>query len=121
MEPNPGLEHVNWARSMAEVVWVLFAMAGGVARYLTAYLKTGVAPKWGLLAAHALVSGFSGYVVAQVILRIEPDWAYAAAGIGGYLGTQGLDWAASVLRTRFGGDPITPTNNVSKSDGGSDE
>lgn len=117
MEPNPSVDHINWVRSTAELMWVLFAMAGGVARYLNMYLRTGAVPKMGLLFAHAVVSGFSGYVVAQVILRIEPDWAFVAAGVGGYLGTQGLDWAASVLRTRFGGDIIAPTT---KKDGGLD-
>jgi len=90
----------TWLGYTAQVMWLLLAMAGGVARYLDSYLRTGVMPKLTALFAHALVSGFSGYMVAQVVLRIEPDWALVSAGIGGYLGTQGLDWAAYVIKNR---------------------
>jgi len=78
-------------------------MIGGIARYLDTYLRTATTPKFGMLVANALVSGFSGYMVAQVALRVEPDWALVAAGIGGYLGTQGLDWLSEVLKRRIGG------------------
>jgi hypothetical protein len=87
----------------ADLLWVAIAAVGGIARYLDAYLRTGTSPRLGLLFAHAAVSGFSGYMVAQTVIRISPDWALVAAGVGGYLGTQGLDWAASVLKKKFGG------------------
>lgn len=88
----------------AQLAWVILAMMGGIARYLDAYIKSGSAPKFGLLLTHALVSGFSGYMVAQVALRVQPDWALIAAGVGGYLGTQGLDFLTTVLKRRLGGD-----------------
>jgi hypothetical protein len=88
----------------ADLLWVFIAAVGGIARYLDAYLRTGTTPQIGLLIGHAAVSGFSGYMVAQTVIRFQPDWALVAAGVGGYLGTQGLDWAASVLKKRFGGD-----------------
>jgi hypothetical protein len=87
----------------ADIAWVLIAMIGGVARYLDQYVRTGVAPRLGLLFAHTVVSGFSGYMVAQTVLRISPDWALVAAGVGGYLGTQGLDWISSLFTEKFGG------------------
>lgn len=87
----------------AELAWVGIAMTGGIARYLDTYLRTATPPKFGMLLAHALVSGFSGYMVAQVALRVQPDWALVAAGVGGYLGTQGLDWLSEILKRRLGG------------------
>ena len=87
-----------------ELVWILLAMMGGVARYLDTYLKSGNPPQWGRAVTHALVSGFSGYMVAQVALRVHPEWALVAAGVGGYLGTQGLDFVTEVIKKRLGGD-----------------
>ena len=88
----------------AELAWIGLAIAGGVARYLDTYLRSGNAPKIGLLFAHALVSGFSGYMVAQVALRVQPEWALVAAGVGGYLGTQGMDFISEIIKQRLGGD-----------------
>lgn len=86
--------------AFAQVFWFILAVAGGIARFLDAYLRTGVFPTIGMMIAHAVVSGFSGYMVAQVVLKIAPDWTLVAAGVGGYLGTQGIDWIASVLKSR---------------------
>lgn len=83
-----------------ELLWVLIAMAGGIARYLDQYLKTGQAPKLGLMLGHAIVSGFAGYMVVQITIKFQPDWAVVAAGAGGYLGTQGLEWVSWVVRAR---------------------
>lgn len=96
----------------SELIWVIVAMLGGIARYLDSYIRTGVAPRLGLLAAHALVSGFSGYMVAQAILQFSAHWAMVAAGVGGYLGTQGIDWLATVLRDRVIGGSIPPKPDV---------
>lgn len=100
--PNPTPENAHGIRFTAEFLWLLLAVMGGISRYLDAYLRTGFIPKVGHIIAHAVVSGFSGFLVAEIIMRISPDWAQVAAGIGGYLGTQGIDWAADVLRSRFG-------------------
>lgn len=84
-----------------ELAWVLLAIMGGIARYLDSYLKSGDSPKFALIIAHAAISGFSGYMVAQIMLKVQPDWALIAAGIGGYLGTQGLDLVAEQVKKRL--------------------
>lgn len=90
----------NFSNS-GEVLWVLIAMAGGIARYLDQYLRGGSAPKLGMLLGNAIVSGFSGYMMVQLVLKFSPDWAVIAAGAGGYMGTQGLDFISGVLRAKF--------------------
>jgi hypothetical protein len=101
----------------AELLWIVLAVIGGIARYLDSYLKGGHPPKLGLLIAHAAVAGFSGFMVAQTVLHFSPDWALVAAGVGGYMGTQGLDWITSLMRVRFGGD--MPREDPNKPSGGS--
>ncbi len=100
MNPNPS----PFQQLFGELAWVILAMIGGVARYLDGHIRGTVSFKWGLAATHALVSGFSGYMVAQVALKLQPDWALIAAGVGGYLGTQGLDFISAVLKQRLAPD-----------------
>jgi len=92
---------MDFLKSWPELAWVILAVMGGIARYLDSYLKSGDAPKFGMLLAHAMISGFSGYMVAQVMLKFQPDWVLIAAGIGGYLGTQGLDIITELLKKRL--------------------
>lgn len=95
-----------------DIAFIVIAMIGGIARYLDQYVRTGVAPRWGLLAAHTVVSCFSGYMVAQAVLKMAPEWAFFSAGMGGYLGTQGLDWLSTILTEKFGGKIEKPDKVV---------
>lgn len=106
MNPANSPEGFSLVKLGAEFIWVLVAMFGGIARYLDSYIRTGATPRWGLLIAHALVSGFSGYMVAQTVIQFSTQWALVAAGVGGYLGTQGLDWLATILRDKVVGGTI---------------
>lgn len=91
-----------------QILWVGIATVGGVVRYVDVYLKTSVPPRLGPAMGNAFVSGFSGFMVALTVTRFDPSWALIAAGAGGYLGTQGLDWISTVIQQRFGGQPIPP-------------
>lgn len=113
MTPNPS----PFQQFFGEIAWVLLAMVGGLARYLDGYIRQGQGFKVGLAITHAMVSGFSGYMVAQVALKVQPDWALIAAGVGGYLGTQGLDFISRVVQKRLAPD-VNPAEP--KKPGGND-
>lgn len=98
----------------AEIAWVVLAMIGGAARYLDKFLRTGNRPQMWPLFANVFVSGFSGYMAAQVVIRFSAEWAVVAAGVGGYLGTQALDWAATILAEKFGGSIPHRSNDDDK-------
>lgn len=87
-----------------DLAWAVIAVLGGVARYLDSFLKGQQTPTWSRMAAHAFVSGFSGYMVAQAALLIKPEWAFISAGIAGYLGTQALDMTADLIKKRVGAE-----------------
>jgi len=99
------VDTMQFFKEWGEIAWIILAMMGGVARYLDSYLKSGDTPKLGMLLAHGLISGFSGYMIAQVALAVgRDDWALIAAGIGGYLGTQGLDFVSEMVKKRLDAD-----------------
>lgn len=93
----------NWP-SWEHAAYALIAVIGGIARYLDSYLKGQTAPTWSRMTAHAVVSGFSGYMAAHATLLIKPEWTFIVAGVAGYLGTQALDFMADVIKKRAGGD-----------------
>jgi len=93
--------HGSWP-SWNDLAWAIIAILGGVARYLDGFIKGQMVPTWSKMIAHAFVSGFSGYMIAQAMLLIKPEWAFIAAGVAGYLGTQALDMAADLAKKRVG-------------------
>jgi hypothetical protein len=88
-------------KNLAEILWVMLAAFGGVARGLDSYMRTGTFPGLGIFIAGIVVSGFSGYMTASVVILITPDWALVGAGIGGYVGTQALDFVLALFRKKF--------------------
>lgn len=90
--------------SWNDLAWAVIAVLGGVARYLDSFLKGQTVPTWSRMVAHAFVSGFSGYMAAQAMLLVKPEWAFIVAGVAGYLGTQALDIIADLIKKRVGGD-----------------
>lgn len=85
-----------------EVLWSLIAIVGGMARTLSAYIDGGQF-RLSILIANGFVSGFSGYMFAETMQLVSADYAYVAAGVGGYYGTQALDWIVDIVRNRFRG------------------
>lgn len=98
----------NQAWSWNHIAWAAIAVLGGIARYLDSFLKGQTVPTWGRMVAHAFVSGFSGYMAAQAMLLVKPEWAFIVAGVAGYLGTQALDIMADLIKKRAGGGEDKP-------------
>lgn len=89
------------------VLYTLLAVAGGVANYLSAYLRGGDFDLRHLLA-HAFVSGFSGLMFAQfaTFLGVTGEVQFMFAGIGGFLGTKAVDIVADRIMERAQGGEV---------------
>jgi hypothetical protein len=87
---------------IAQLLWLVLAAFGGIARYADESMRHESAITLIHLLGHGLVSAFSGYMFAIVALLIYPDWASVMAGIGGYLGTQGLSWVTKLVQNKLG-------------------
>lgn len=89
-----------------EIIYTATATAGGIAKYLHEYVKTGNFA-FGMLLANIGISTFSGYMFASFssFLGLESQIAYSMAGLGGFMGVRALNFIEDVLRKR---------NNVEK-------
>ena len=56
--------------------------------------------------AKCFVSGFAGYIVAAIASKLSPDWVHVAAGVGGFAGTQALDFIINVVKRRYSPEEI---------------
>lgn len=84
-----------------EMIWVVVAVAGGVAKYMNTLL-TSDAPTFEFIRflARLTVGAFSGYMFARAAHTINPSWDVFAAGIGGWLGADGMEYAALIIKSR---------------------
>jgi|DEB0MinimDraft_6_1074348.scaffolds.fasta_scaffold23026_3 hypothetical protein len=83
-----------------DVFYALIAAAGGAAKHLNEYLHQQEEFAWPKLLANIIVSGFSGYVFTSVVIGFNPEWAIPAAGIGGYMGGNAMDYLFTILSKR---------------------
>lgn len=86
----------------SEVIWTLLAIFGGVARYFDIYLKDSPNFMWTRFMASIVVSAFSGFMTAHILLLISPAWVFVGAGIGGYASTKFLDIFVNMLHKKLG-------------------
>lgn len=73
------------------IVWLALAVLGGIARYLSKFLVGQETLTTSRIIATIFVTGFSGYMTAQVMLLVYPPWTVVGAGVGGWAGTQMMD------------------------------
>lgn len=86
--------------------FITLATSGGAARYLHGYLE-GDRFSWKHFVANCFVSGFAGFIVSQIAGKLSPDWKYIAAGIGGFAGTQALDFIIYLIKKRYAPQAMT--------------
>jgi ABC-type Co2+ transport system permease subunit len=82
---------------VGKLAYAGLAAFGGVAKHLSEYLR-GSTFRLRQLLANTVTSGFSGYIFAEIAYNLNDQWAYVAAGIGGYMGAQGLDYLFDIGR-----------------------
>lgn len=87
-----------------EVIVVILAIGGGVARYLNGYAN-GAPFKLSIFFASAFVAGFSGvmFYYFGVSLNLPVPFLAMMAGVGGFFGEQSL---------KFIMDNITKKDNI---------
>ena len=88
-----------------EILWIILAIFGGIARYLDTYLTGKEIFSFSKVLATMFVCGFTGFICAQIFLLIYPSWALVSAGIGGYLGTEAIKTIVPLWKARL------PSNN----------
>lgn len=84
-----------------EFIWVILALFGGLARYLDTYLKGSEIFSISRMIATIIVCGFSGFMVAELMLLLYPNWALWSAGIGGYAGVEALNALFSFWKSKI--------------------
>ena len=87
----------------AELLYVVIAAVGGIARYLQHYLSEGTFT-WQHFIAHVFVSSFSGYMFYSFAVNVFgfPDSTVAIfAGIGGWMGVEALKMLETLIKDRM--------------------
>ena len=92
-----------------DIFWIFLAISGGIARYLDKYVKGEQQFKIGMLFASLIITAFTGYMSAEIMLMFYPNWALIAAGVGGYAGTQFMDVFVVIVKNK-----LSNSNNLDK-------
>lgn len=84
-----------------EIIWIIIAIFGGLARYLDTYIKNKEEFSFGHALANIFICGFTGFITAEVMMLVYPQWALVSAGIGGYLGTEIMNYLLEVWKNKL--------------------
>ena len=85
-----------------ELLYVVVAIIGGIARYLNGYTN-GTPFKLSVFLASGFVAGFSGWMFAQ--MGIAMGWPngflFILAGMGGFFGEQSMKLLMELVEKRI--------------------
>jgi hypothetical protein len=84
-----------------DILWILLALFGGIARYLDTYLKKKEDFSVAKMLATVIVCSFCGYMAAMTAALLYPTWTMVAAGVGGYIGVEALNLLYTVWKNKF--------------------
>ncbi len=94
------------------LIWAFLAGGGGGVKFIAGMLRSPEIVSRRrfvtMLLANVTISGFAGLMGALFMSTLTPDptWQFIAAGIVGYLGTQGLDMIALGVQRKL--SHVTP-------------
>lgn len=90
--------------STLEIVYVLLAAFGGMARYLQQYYLDERKFAWRHMFVHMIISAFSGYMFYQfgiTMLNLPSEMMPIIAGMGGWMGVSALKFLEDALLKRL--------------------
>lgn len=80
----------------------ILAIFGGIVHALSAYRKGETRGVLDIFIL-AIISSFTGVIFALVALNLYPDnyLTYAIAGVGGFVGVEGLSFVTELIKKRM--------------------
>lgn len=86
----------------SKIFWASIGIFGGIARMLNDILNKKEEFSWSRIFMKAIVSGFFGYMGGESAQFVsQPQLGFMAAGLVGYLGSEGFDYIVQIVRNRY--------------------
>ena len=85
-----------------DVIFVIVAVFGGIAKYLSTYLNGQEKVTVARAISYIVMCAFIGWISGEIMLLLYPNWALIASGVGGYAGTQMMDFFVEIMKIKFG-------------------
>lgn len=92
-----------FSADFSALILSIIAMLGAIARFIHGYNKGDHEWSWRRLCAHVFVSAFSGWALGQLALvaGFGMDFVILAAGIGGWMGPNAVDFIIEIVKKKF--------------------
>ena len=92
-------EYIN---TMVALKHGILAVFGGIVHALSAYRKGETRGLFDIIVL-SVISSFTGVIFALIALYLYPEGylTYAIAGVGGYVGVEGMAWITEFIKKKF--------------------
>ncbi len=80
----------------------ILAVFGGIVHALSAYRRGETRGILDIVIL-SIISSFTGIIFAFIALSFQPEgyFTYAAAGVGGFLGIEGMAWVTEIIKKKL--------------------